>query len=71
MKKVEPIEEGYYAIETLAPDTFVRIKENHKKVYLVKGYDRSERKYYLEEYTDISGYKYLKKGAMVYAGFEY
>lgn len=71
MKKIDPVEEGYYAIETLAVDTFVRIKSNGKKVYLVKGYDREARMYYLEEYTDCSGYKYLKKGTKVYAGFIY
>jgi hypothetical protein len=69
MKKVDPIVEGMYQIETLTKGVFVKLSEKSKTVYQVVGYERFNRAYELQKFDDINSQKYLKKGKKVFAGF--
>lgn len=42
-----------------------------KKVYIQKGYDRMNKKYEVQDFNDISNFKYLKKGTKVIIGFTF
>ena len=44
-------------------------KEN--EVYIVCGYDRSDKKYELQKFSDISSFKYLKGDTEVYTDFTF
>jgi DnaJ-class molecular chaperone len=41
------------------------------KVFKLAGYDRSERKWQLDDCDDISRCVYVKRGTMLHAGFSY
>jgi hypothetical protein len=71
MKKIDPIEEGMYAIETLTNDTFVKLSKKASKVWRLVGWDRVERAYEIVDEDDFCNTKYLKKGKKVFAGFIY
>ena len=57
-------------IEKVKKGDFVRMPSG-KKVYIFKGYDRSLRKYELQDYWDISNFKYIKKGTKIEIGFDF
>jgi hypothetical protein len=48
-------------VEKIKKGEFVR-KCGKKKVYRLEGYDRSERKYCLQDWDDFSRQVYVKKG---------
>ena len=61
--KVKDCKKGDYI--TLKP--IAEPKEN--EVYIVCGYDRSERKYELQKFSDISSFKYVSGNTEVYNDF--
>jgi hypothetical protein len=71
MKKIDPIYEGLYAVETLAKGAFVKLSAKSTTVWTVGDYDRSFREYELHDYNDISRNKWVKKGKKLFAGFCY
>lgn len=66
---------GNYAVETLAPGEYVqrvnKAGEPMKKVYQLGKFDRSTRKYELNDTDDISRAIYVRKGTKLHAGFTY
>ena len=48
-------------VEKIKKGEFVR-RVGKKKVYILEGYDRSMRKYCLQDFDDISHQIYVKKG---------
>lgn len=69
MKKIEPIEEGYYPVETLVKGCFVKRKEDAKKNYILLGWCKFNRAYVLQDFNDMNNYIYIKKGKKVFTGF--
>ena len=67
------IEHGCYAanIESLPRGEFFKRKPDAKKVYQRAEYDRSARKYWGMDETDISRGMLFKTGTVVYIGFDY
>ena len=57
-------------IENLKKGDFFR-RANGKKVYIYKGYDRTNKAYEAQAFDDISDFKYLKKGTKVNIGFDF
>lgn len=54
---------------------FITLKEiaepKESQVYVVCGYDRSQRKYELQKFSDINSYKYIKGDTEVYTDFTF
>lgn len=69
MKKIDPIAEGMYTIETLKKGTFVKLSETSKRVWIVGDYDRTYREYSLTAWDDFCAEKFVKKGKKLFAGF--
>lgn len=42
-----------------------------KKVYIRDEYDRREKKYWLQDFNNISGGRYVKGDVKVFVGFEF
>lgn len=57
-------------IEDIKKGEFVRLKLSGK-TYTKQGFDRSSKKYELNDYEGASDYKYVKKGTLMFVGFEY
>jgi hypothetical protein len=66
---------GTYTVKQLPRGEFVsRTKADgsaYNKVYVIAGYDRSEKKYQLDDVEDISRCVYVSGTAKVIAGFTY
>ncbi len=50
---------------------FVRLKEGSKKTYIKREYDRSEKRYILDDCDDISRARWIKGSTIVQIGFTY
>lgn len=50
---------------------YVRRKPDAKTTYKVVGYDKAERRWQLDDVSDISRCIYVKPGTKLYAGFTY
>lgn len=54
---------------------FITLKEietpKESQVYIVCGYDRSQRKYELQKFSDINSYRYVKADTTVYTDFTF
>lgn len=59
--KVEDIKQGEY----------VKRKPDAKKVYIRQEYDRESKTYWLQDAEDIGRGISVKKGTVLYIGFEY
>ena len=64
-------EEKSVPIETVKKGTYVKKKADSKKFYKAAGFDNSSKKYLLDDEDDISRQISVKKGTMVFVGFEY
>lgn len=69
MKKIDPIAEGMYAVETLVKGCLVKLSAKSNKVWIVGDYDRSDREYSLTAWDDHCEEKFVKKGKKLFAGF--
>jgi hypothetical protein len=58
-------------INELKKNDFFKRKEGAKKVFIVKGYCRTNKAYECQNWDDISDFIYLKKGKDVFVNFEY
>lgn len=64
--KIEDVKKGeFLKLTTLGGTVY------GTKVYTKGDYDRSQKKYELKEWDDISGYKYINKGRLVLIDFTY
>ena len=63
--------EGYYRLKELSKGELVIKNPTSRKVYIKGDYDREEKAFWLDDYTDISSGIFLKGSTEVYAGFEY
>lgn len=70
-KKVEPIEEGYYNVETLVKGCFIKRKEDAKKTYTLLGWCKYNRAYECQNFDDMNDCIYIKKGKKVFTGFTF
>ena len=61
----------YNEIETISKGDFLRLKKGAKKTFEMKGYCRENKAYEVSDYGDISEFRYLKKGRLVFTGFEF
>ena len=41
------------------------------QVYVILGYDRSEKAYELQKFSDINSFKYVKSNTVVYTDFTF
>lgn len=57
-------------VETLKGE-YVKRKPDATKVYMVAGYDRSMKRWQLDDASDISRCIYVRKGTVLFAGFTY
>jgi hypothetical protein len=57
-----------YPVKDIRKGELVKRKPGAKKFYQVEGYDRSERKYVLQDWDDISRTIYVKGDTLVYLG---
>lgn len=64
-------EEKMVPVENVRKGTFVRRTTTAKKTYQADGYCKLNRKYMFSDYEDSSREIGLKKGTMVFVGFEY
>jgi hypothetical protein len=53
------------------PGEFIKRKPDAKGVYVKTDYDRSSKKYGLQDTEDMNRWVYLKGETLVYIGFEY
>ena len=62
-------------VKELKPGDFFTMKPlpypTEKQVFIRREYDRSERKYWCQKFTDISDGKYLPGDREVYTEFEF
>lgn len=58
-------------IEDVKRGEFIKCKPDAKKVYRKAEYDRSQRKYCCDDWDDISREITLKRGTIVYVGFDF
>ena len=58
-------------INELKKNDFFKRKDGAKKVFIVKGYCRTNKAYECQNWDDISDFIYLKKGKDVFVNFEY
>ena len=58
-------------LRELKKGTYIKRKENSSEVYKLIGYDRSEKKYCLQAYSDISKFIYLNGKTVVFVGFDF
>lgn len=70
-RKLSNPENGIYRIDTLATGEYVRRITATHKTYRLAGYDRSQRKYQLDDCDDASRCIYIAPTAFVQAGFTY
>ena len=66
-----PTEEAYMALSLVKKGDFIKRKAKHNKVYTKGDYDRSSKKYWLNDCDDISRAILVKPSALVYCNFEY
>lgn len=57
-------------IEKVKKEDFLRLPGG-KKVYINKGYCRINKKYEVQDFSDMSNWKYFKKGRQVEIDFEF
>lgn len=54
---------------------FITLKEienpKESQVYIVCGYDRSQRKYELQKFSDINSFRYVKPDTTVFTDFTF
>lgn len=58
-------------IETLTKNDFFKRKDGANKVFILKGYCRTNKAYECQNWDDISDFIYLKKGKQVFIDFEF
>jgi hypothetical protein len=63
--------EGWYRLKDLPKGEFIKKTPGSKKVYRKGDYDRSSKRFQLDDYNDISNAVYVKGSAEVWAGFSY
>lgn len=71
IKLFSTVTETAVSVENLTKGEFVKLKADAKKVYTYGGYCSTNRKYILNDESDISKWKLVKKGATVIIGFDY
>jgi hypothetical protein len=50
---------------------FIRLTPDSTKTYIRKEYDKSTKKYVVQDFDDISRYRYLKGNTEVHVGFTF
>lgn len=58
-------------IRDVNKNDYIKRKENSKKVYIAKGWCRSNKAYVIQDASDMSHYLYVKSFTPVYVGFTY
>lgn len=61
----------YVKIEDCAKGEFIKRKEDAKTVYVRGDYDRASKSYSLTDTNDMNREIFIKRGKMVFIGFEY
>ena len=59
------------AIESIKKGEFLKLKEGAKKTFQLNGYCRQNKAYEISDYSDISEFRYVKKGKKVFTDFEF
>lgn len=65
------METGYASVKSLQKGDFFKLKPNSREVYIRGDYDRSERKYDCDVFSDISKNRYFKGEKQVFIAFEF
>lgn len=55
----------------IAKGEFVKRKADAKKVYILAGYDRSEKRWQLDDWDDCSRCIYVKSETPLFFGFDF
>jgi len=63
--------EGFEVVEKIKKGEFVRRKENAKKTYTRGEYNKSLKRFALEDWDDTSREVYVKKGTALFVGFTF
>lgn len=50
---------------------YIRLQPDSNKTYIRKEYDRSTKRYAVQDFDDISRYRYLKGSTEVHVGFTF
>ena len=50
---------------------FIKLSESAKEVWIANGYCRTNKRYEINSYSDISKFRYLSKGRLVVIDFEF
>lgn len=68
---IEEINGSFSKVEDIPVGEFVKRKPRAKKVYTRQEYNRSTKRYILQNWDDISDFYEVKKGTELFIGFDF
>jgi hypothetical protein len=71
MIKFDDAVEQNLPVENIPAGTFVKRNEKAKRVYVRESYCQSEKKYVLGAWDDANFHISVKKGTVLFSGFEF